>query len=85
MLGCENCYAEFQDEIEVALKKIQGRTFHVGKKPSVSEYEKELINEYNNLIKQKEQATINGKFSYVRELNQKIMLISEELKQRGVL
>ena len=49
MLGCPNCYKAFGLEIELALKKIQGRTFHAGKTPSVSKLDRELISEYESL------------------------------------
>ncbi len=85
MLGCEKCYQAFESEIMVALKKIQGRTFHTGKTQKVSGLDRELLSEYNALIKEKERATIEGRFSDIRELAEQILSLSEELKERGLM
>lgn len=85
MLGCEYCYKAFEKEVLIALKKIQGRTFHTGKTQKLSGLDRELINEYNRLIKEKELATLDGRFSDIRELAEQILELSEELKARGLL
>lgn len=85
MLGCSECYKAFEPEIELALKKIQGRTFHAGKTPKTSKLEKELFNEYQRLIKEKEQASLDGRFSDMRQISEEILALSEELKRRGII
>ena len=85
MLGCPNCYNAFEREIIVALQKVQGRTFHVGKIPKISEADKQLISQYKTLIKDKEQASLDGRFSDMRRLSEEIVLLGEELKRRGLL
>ena len=85
MLGCEHCYRAFEKEIMVALKKIQGRTFHTGKTQKLSDLDKRLINEYNALIEQRERATINGDFKDIKALSEQIISLAEELKNRGLM
>ena len=85
MLGCPECYKAFSPEIELALKKIQGRVFHDGKKPKTSKLEKELISEYQRLIHEKEQASLDGRFSDMRRISEEILSLSEELRRRGII
>lgn len=85
MLGCEHCYTAFEKEILIALKKVQGRTFHTGKTQRLTSLDKQLITEYNALIKEKERATIEGRFGDIRELTEQILSLAEELKSRGLI
>ncbi|MBQ9734735.1 MAG: hypothetical protein IJV95_02630 [Clostridia bacterium] len=85
MLGCEQCYRAFEKEITIALQKIQGKTFHVGKTPQLTRIDKELLAEYTRLIQEKERATIDGRFKDIRELAEQILSLSEELKARGLI
>lgn len=85
MLGCEKCYQSFGREIVSTLERVQGRTFHAGKIPKISGLDKELLSEYGRLIKEKEKATIEGRFSDIRELSEEILELSEELKNRGLI
>jgi protein arginine kinase activator len=85
MLGCPNCYQAFEREINLALKKIQGRTSHVGKNPNTFGLDKELLYEYQRLIKEKESAVIEGRFDELAELSAEILELSEELKKRGLI
>ncbi|MBR1968336.1 MAG: hypothetical protein IKA11_02950 [Clostridia bacterium] len=85
MLGCEECYRAFNREVLIALKKIQGKTFHVGKTPKLSEFERQLLAEYQALIKEKEKATIEGRFSDIKGINQRLITLAEELKSKGLI
>ncbi len=85
MLGCEHCYTAFEKEIVTALKKIQGRTFHVGKTQRTSSLDRELIKEFNALIQEKERATIEGRFKDIKELTEQILSLSQELRERGLM
>ena len=68
------------------LYKIQGKTFHTGKTPyNLSNIDRELFAEYKRLILEKERATIEGRFSDIRQLSKQIIELSEELRERGVL
>ncbi len=85
MLGCPECYKVFEREILITLKKIQGGTFHVGKKPTVSEEDKGLINEYRHLLAEKERAGIEGRFMEMAKLSERIAELNETLKRRGLI
>lgn len=85
MLGCPHCYKEFEKEIIPALKKIQGRVFHAGKTPKISSVDRELLSEYERLLKEKEQATFNGEFDKMRSLTIEINQLVSELKERGLI
>ena len=85
MLGCANCYAVFLSEIVRTLKKIQGSAYHTGKTPRVSGLDRELLLEYQRLIREKETASINGEFYKVKELSEQILDLHEELKKRGIV
>ena len=85
MLGCPHCYQAFENEIITSLKSVQGKTFHAGKTPKIVGLDRELLNEYDRLIKEKEDATLDGRFSRINELSQEILDLAEELKRRGIL
>jgi protein arginine kinase activator len=85
MLACPHCYQAFENEIITSLKKVQGKTFHVGKTPKIVGLDRELLNEYDRLIKEKEDATLDGRYSRINELSQEILDLAEELKRRGIL
>ena len=85
MLGCPNCYKAFKPEIKLALKKIQGRDFHVGKTLGGTRLDKQLLDEYKMLLAEKEQAILSGDFSLGNRLNEDILKLQEELKERGII
>ena len=85
MLGCPHCYDTFDNEILASLKKVQGKTFHVGKTPKLVGIDRELIQEYQRLIKEKEDAVLDGRFTQMRELSEQILNLADELKKRGIL
>ena len=85
MLGCPDCYKAFGVEIDTALKKIQGRTFHVGKIPQVSDDDKVLLNRYKELLKQKETAGLEGRFKDMAGYSVQIADIMDELKRRRLI
>ena len=85
MLGCPDCYENFYTEIVKTLKKSQGKTCHVGKMPKLSGLDRELYTEYERLLKERENATINGRFSRIKQLSEDIEELAQELKRRGIL
>lgn len=85
MLGCPECYNSFKDEITVAVKKAHGKVSHTGKTPKIDRFDKELINEYARVLKEKEQAIIEGRFDDIKELSERSAYLSEELRIRGLL
>ena len=86
MLGCPHCYKAFEREIIPTLYKIQGKVLHMGKTPyNLSKEDRKLLDTYKKLIAEKEIATIEGRFTDIRELAEQIVLLSSELKNRGLL
>ena len=85
MLGCPECYAAFEKEILLALKKIQGKQFHVGKTLEGTALDKELLSEYRRLLKEKENAGIEGRFKDMFSLSEDLQALKEELKRRGLI
>ena len=84
-LGCPNCYSAFRDELNSAILKIQGSNVHVGKTPSITGLDKELLDEYRRLIAEKEKAGIEKRFKDMAELTLSISELAEELKRRRLL
>lgn len=85
MLGCPECYKNFHEEIISTLKKIQGKTYHVGKTPKISSVDRELFSEYERLIMEKEKATLEGKFTRIKDITSEMNELAEELRRRGIL
>lgn len=85
MLGCPKCYEAFRGEILIALKKIQGKDFHVGKSPAVNSIDKELLNEYQMLLKEKEEAALERRFQDMCRISEDILNLKAELKRRGLI
>lgn len=85
MLGCPDCYREFEPQIVSVLNNIQGKTFHVGKKPKFDTLEKELLRDYQRLLEEKEKAGLEGRFTDMAKINRYLSDIQDELKRRGLL
>lgn len=85
MLGCPKCYSSFREELSPVLKEIHGATYHTGKTLEVVGVDRELLNEYDRLIKLREEATLERKFSQINEITEQILSLAEELKRRGLL
>mgnify|MGYP000011993849 FL=1 len=84
MLGCENCYKAFSAELLPVLKKMHGKTEHLGKRPRVSGVERELIYEYKRLLAEKEEAMLAGDFDAAGDMDEDIRQLSYELARRGL-
>lgn len=85
MLGCPDCYFAFLEKVSFAIEKTQKGQKHTGKTLEEVNAEKQLIEEYHSLIKEKEKAGINGKFTVMSKLSARLYTLSEELKDRGIL
>ena len=57
----------------------------MGKTPKVVGLNRELMHEYERLLKEKEDAALDGRFSRIKELSQEILELTEELKRRGIM
>ena len=85
MLGCPECYNTFGEEIDYSLDKIQHGKSHIGKKPILDAKDKKLWNEYNVLLKEKEKAFLEKRFSNMTEYTLRLNDIMKELKEKGLL
>jgi protein arginine kinase activator len=85
MLGCPDCYKWLGQEINDALKKIQGANFHTGKRPKINGVDKELLQELERLLREKEQAGLRGNFQLVASLSNDINDLKIELERRGLI
>lgn len=85
MLGCPNCYKAFGGEIIPVLKELHGASFHAGKVPKVVGVDKELLVEYDRLLKLREQVILDGDFSNINEITAEIVSLAEALKKRGLM
>ena len=84
MLGCEHCYEVFSAEITAALKKMQGKTAHVGKAPKLNVLDREMLFEYKSLLKEKEKAVLEGRFEEAAALDKDISALYIELSEKGL-
>ena len=84
MLGCPECYKEFNAEILLTLQDIQEGTVHKGKGQTY-DLDKDLLDEYKRLLKEKELAVMEGRFSDVNEISSMLFELTEELKKRGLI
>ena len=67
------------------LREIHGATFHTGKSLEVVGVDRELLTEYDRLIKMREDATLEGRFSEINEITKQILELAEVLKRRGLM
>ncbi|MBE5756706.1 MAG: hypothetical protein E7342_02785 [Clostridiales bacterium] len=83
MLGCPFCYQVFANEVNEMILKVQGKNLHVGKeiKRGVDE---ELLAEYDRLLKEKEKAGLESRFSEMVLINSELEILKEELERRGL-
>lgn len=54
--GCSNCYDAFKGQLDPMLRRIHGKTYHVGKVPHRSGSEIRLKNEINRLKRELQEA-----------------------------
>lgn len=72
MLGCENCYNEFSDELDPIIKRLQGSNRHIGRVGKIVDNEiKEKINKAANKNTKKEEK-VDKKLLLQRDLEQAI-------------
>lgn len=85
MLGCDKCYGEFAAELRPVLGRLQGRIVHVGKRPCVSNSDRELMFELKRLQAEKNRLMIDGRFSEAEQLTSAIEELRRELCKRGLI
>lgn len=81
-LGCPECYNEFYDELLPSLRKIHGKTHHVGKVPNCADDKTKAGYEINDLKKKLDDAVENEEFEKAAEIRDKIKSL-ENKKNSG--
>ncbi len=84
-LGCPDCYKYFKAEITPTIQKIQGSIYYSGKRPTLSFEDRELLNEYNAYILEKDKAGLERRFGDMEKINRILVDLSQELKRRGLI
>ena len=85
MLGCPVCYIAFEREITSSAIGLNKNFIHKGKSPKFNHLDKELLSEYNTLLKEREKAGLEGRFKDMKDLSEQIYDLSEEIKRRGLI
>lgn len=84
-LGCPDCYKQFREEIRPSLNRIQISIDYKGKRPKLSFADREILNEYNALLVEKDKAFTERRFEDIEKINRILSDLSGELKRRGIL
>ncbi len=81
-IGCADCYEKFEDKLEPSIRKIHGKTKHIGKFISYSEddkkeEEKPQVSELDSLKKQLKAAVSEQRFEDAAVIRDKINELQE--------
>ena len=79
IVGCENCYKYFSEEITPFIKKLQGKTEHIGKIPKNLKSYYELLEEKKMMVKEFEKARKEQRFADADKLNREISEITKHI------
>ena len=72
MLGCSECYQAFRKELTPLIARVQGRAQHTGRRPHVSEEEKERIAVMEDLRRRMEAAVAEENFEEAARLRDEL-------------
>lgn len=82
LVGCGECYTAFRKELTPVLENVQGKTVHVGKRPSEEAAEKySLMREIEELRVALETAIKRGDFAAVEEYRAQLKEANKALYQ----
>ncbi|RJX17159.1 MAG: hypothetical protein C4575_13845 [Desulforudis sp.] len=79
LLGCSNCYQEFEDRIEPMIRRIQGTGVHTGKVPARSLGRYRVIREVEQLKKSLRESVAREEFEKAAELRDRIRETEQKL------
>jgi protein arginine kinase activator len=79
IVGCENCYNIFSEEIMSIIKKLQGKTIHNGKVPKNLSTYFELLEEKKKMVKEFEKARKEQRFDVADKINREIKEITKHI------
>lgn len=78
-LGCPDCYSEFYDELLPSLRKIHGKTRHVGRVPNSANEDTKAGYMINDLKKQLTDAVENENYEQAAKLRDQIREYEQKL------
>ena len=80
LLGCATCYTVFRAEVLSAVRYVQGRPCHLGKKPETQAGSKyQLVIEQDQLYESLAQAYRDGRFADAEKMQQRLNEIAKLL------
>ena len=82
LLGCSNCYQEFEDRIEPMVRRIQGSGVHTGKVPARSVSRYRVIREVDQLKKGLRELVAREEFEKAAEMRDRIRELEQKLAGR---
>lgn len=80
-VGCQNCYRDFNRELEPILKRIQGGMCHTGKVPGRMGFNYRLKREIDQLKTELQKAVDTEAFEDAAKLRDEIRELKNELKK----
>lgn len=91
-IGCSDCYEKFEDKLEPSIRKIHGKTKHIGKfvtysedetaeKPKEKETPKPKVNTLDSLKEQLKDAIKEQRFEDAAVLRDKIKAMTEDTNE----
>ena len=83
MLGCSNCYIEFENRLEPILRRIHGNIVHNGKVPKRTGGTLRIRKEIEEYKEEMQRAVDNEEFERAAELRDKIKELENMLAVRG--
>mgnify|MGYP000955025548 CR=1 FL=1 len=79
--GCSQCYETFKDQMDPLLRRIHGKTYHVGKVPRRTGGKIRVRNEINRLKRELQEAVNAEEYERAAMLRDKIKKIEMENKE----
>ncbi len=82
LLGCEECYEAFRDELRPVLTRIQGRSQHPGRRPTAEIQQENRMAEAASLRREMEKAVLEERYEDAAKLRDAIRALSEPAAAR---
>lgn len=83
--GCSECYVAFADALPELLRRIHGRTYHVGKVPVTNPAQLSARKELLLLRRQLKRAVEHEDFEKAAHLRDRINTIEQAAEQQAIL
>lgn len=80
--GCSNCYDAFKDHLDPMLRRIHGKTYHVGKVPRRAGSEIRMKNEISRLKRELQEAINAEEYERAAVIRDKIKEIEQKQNKK---